>query len=301
MLFNIHIYHRNLLAGVVQYPHMSCDFGRILNIHMFHHVRRFFQYAHCSSSLAGFPECLQLLAEQITDVQTSEHVWVIFMDLSSERWEKLTLPTNRISGELDWCCFFPWIFSDDLMVWPTFPMRTRHSTWKVDGATPMYCLIIIPYTSKFLGVAIAIYFHYGVIERWVFPKIGVPPKWMVYNGKNPLLKWMILGGEYHYFRFNIQKKQHILGSFLEKCNDTTPSSQAIPKGTNLIDHDGWSRLWLVKRWKDRWQGKWTRSVYILFWCWCDIQRSLWLYLSFIWFMNFTIIRYGLIYAITSNN
>ena len=28
--------------------------------------------------------------------------------------------------------------------------------------------------------------------KWVFPKIGIPPKWMVYNGKSPL-KWMISG------------------------------------------------------------------------------------------------------------
>ena len=34
-------------------------------------------------------------------------------------------------------------------------------------------------------------------NMWMFPKIGVPPKWMVYNGK-PLLKWMIWG--YPYFR-----------------------------------------------------------------------------------------------------
>ena len=32
--------------------------------------------------------------------------------------------------------------------------------------------------------------------RWMFPKIVVPPKWMVYNGKT-LLEWMIWG--YHYF------------------------------------------------------------------------------------------------------
>ena len=35
-----------------------------------------------------------------------------------------------------------------------------------------------------------------MVVIWMFPKIGVPPKWMVYNGK-PLLKWMIWG--YHYF------------------------------------------------------------------------------------------------------
>ena len=35
------------------------------------------------------------------------------------------------------------------------------------------------------------------LSIWVFPKIGVSPKWMVYNGKT-LLKWMIWG--YHYFR-----------------------------------------------------------------------------------------------------
>ena len=29
---------------------------------------------------------------------------------------------------------------------------------------------------------------------WVFPKIGEnPPKWMVYNGENPMNKWMIWG------------------------------------------------------------------------------------------------------------
>ena len=32
---------------------------------------------------------------------------------------------------------------------------------------------------------------------WVFPKIGVPPKWMVYNGKPYYIKWMIWG--YPYF------------------------------------------------------------------------------------------------------
>ena len=46
------------------------------------------------------------------------------------------------------------------------------------------------------------------------------------------------GGRVPLFSVQHPKKQHILGSFLEKCNDTTPSSQAIPKGTNLIDHDG---------------------------------------------------------------
>ena len=35
------------------------------------------------------------------------------------------------------------------------------------------------------------------LNKWMFPKIGVPKKWMVCNGKS-LLKWMIWG--YHHFR-----------------------------------------------------------------------------------------------------
>ena len=39
----------------------------------------------------------------------------------------------------------------------------------------------------------------GGIFFWVFPKIGVPPKWMVYNGK-PYEQMDDLGGNPHYFR-----------------------------------------------------------------------------------------------------
>ena len=37
----------------------------------------------------------------------------------------------------------------------------------------------------------------GLIDKWVFPKIGVPRNGVVYNG-NPLLKLMIWG--YHHLR-----------------------------------------------------------------------------------------------------
>ena len=39
-----------------------------------------------------------------------------------------------------------------------------YTTWKVDGATPLYWFIMAPYYSPpDLGVAIAIYFHKGVV------------------------------------------------------------------------------------------------------------------------------------------
>ncbi len=60
--------------------------------------------------------------------------------------------------------FFKWFLFNLLLGfdWVTF-LSAYDITWKVDGAIPMYWFIMAPLLSHLLGVAIAIYFHYGVI------------------------------------------------------------------------------------------------------------------------------------------
>ena len=70
------------------------------------------------------------------------------------------------------------------------------------------------------------------------PKIGVPQKWMVYNGKNPL-KWMIWG-ETRYFR----KHPHVtpkFQQFIPSWNDEK-SKGTLPMPPYLRDNDGYSSV-----------------------------------------------------------
>ena len=154
---------------------------------------------------------------QIKDVQTSEHVWVIFMDLSSELVRKTDTANQQNQWRVGLMLFFPL----NLFRWPNgmtylthaYPSYHLESRWRNSNVLLNHYPLQIQVFGSGDHHLLSLRCHRNM---GVSKNRGGLPKWMVYNGK-PLLKWMMWGYNYHYFRKHPYKKATLPWKLKEKC------------------------------------------------------------------------------------
>ena len=121
-----------------------------------------------------------------------------------------------------------WIAHHKWRKYPTLKTpQTKHILEKTKNNEWIYILYLIWWWKALLKKGIQVSnIAICLVSKWVFPKTGVPQKWMIYN----LLKWMIWG--YHYFWKHPSVSTIILsGGCIWRCW-ITPTT--LEKSINLL-------------------------------------------------------------------